>query len=437
MPRMKKESVMVAKAVDCFLQVFPRVFSYRSNKFHEWLCIVNDLLSGEVDKHYFSAMQEIYFRHYVLCVVQIMLIGKLREVAASEISCDAYIKLEGDAFCLKEFLSGESDYVSTLNASIAISVLGKSYDRIAMDFGFDEIIKSSEKIINDIDHIDFVINHIEARDVIDLPMNAYVAENPLCIIEMLIYFHHMGVFQSNKLNGVFNQGTFEHVLSLALLREFNEAVFFGSSLLLERKSKENTRKQIELGLPGKEGIKYGRDNFEIKFDGDKLRFKHYRDMAKDIIDSKMSVQVLPKTGLDISRDSFFEILDYSVRNHTPKAVCSEEGKFLRADGTLSLVCSFYLRSELEMSAAGKKSIFGSLAKKTGKVNAAARVSDEIEKLFSISVSGNAIYRSFRERGDALFDSTIDGWEDVFKNNPEIINLCEWADIQMVLGNFEY
>lgn len=389
-----------------------------------WQQDLNTELNAELEKESVAQEKLIFLKHYILCLVQLYLSQNLNFLELSNDNVD----LPKDPDLSEEIVQRCREFQH--DARLAFSF---AYMDLAMEEkGFDESLahRIARKLISR-----RTLGDSQSYYLIDLPLNCYLFDSPDCAIEYIscavqnriLTLSHYEREESKK------SGNSPFVI-LSLYREamniFEQAIknFKIGQIISEYKQDLRVRQ-------GDDFVERQFEFKELRISFLDMRFKIFRELAKEIIDSKgaveraQTVRIVPRTFID--NNSLSEYLEFAVGDCCYDFFKSEAG-IEKSSGIITIISGQFMRIlETEYSDELDRSNV------SGKFDTAEYVASEyLFERYGFERSNDSIYDQYLKVKNKEYNLIVEKWRDLL-GDPTIISAEGWFLKQSIVGNMEY
>lgn len=435
MSRKTKEQKKVLTGLSVLFQGLVRCFDTGMPEKKAWQQALSNALVEELTKQNIKEEDWIFFKHYVLCLVQIYL---SQELSFSDFKKHAQnIELQENLEISDRDISRVAEHDKNFMLAFFLAMIEK-----AMEIkGVDVLVahKVAKKIIEG-----RVLEQNEGHFLIDLPLNSYFFGDPGCALKYLSSAFSENLFQASRINiSDLRFNNIEPVIALALYKELNNILRATITQPYISKSKTDIPMKAWLKVgEGGESIDFVKS--EIRFNVSDLKIKTYRDLAHEIIDLQISsdrnikVQLIPQYIID--NGFFLEFLEYAIDGLTYDFF-EDELASIRLDKVISIVSGQFMNIFISNYSDGLEvsKIYSNEGAEIG--GGPTSISDLISKDYlryrnGIFLSPKVIYREFLNSKNKYFPLIAKKWcnlvdDERFSKNEG------WLLKQLVVGNMEY
>lgn len=392
-----------------------------------WQQSLNNDLTEELKRENIPEEKRFLYKHYISCIIQV------------------YLSTIND-------MHKEADKFDKVTSKVNQNEKIKIRDRITniFDILFENFELSMQEKGIDPDYVDDVVIRVcEGREIekhqshylIDLPLNCYFFDNPFCALEFAAFASRRGIIRiphlSKKLD-IYPNGT--SLLVLALYREM--IVFFDAIIKITKADQIIEDLQTTITLKSQRDCFGNAKNLPFfKIPVSDLRFRIYRELAKEIIDERGNKERI-EHGFFLSPEllkpkHMTGCLDYAVEGMSFD-IFEAENIVKRANALVAVLSAQIMKINDH-----HKIIYISNEKSGEKSDKPTKLSvaDHINITYAMNKYGlksnaSSIYRQYLKLKYKKPNRITDNWNAIAYDET-ILDHGGWLLKQSLVGNLEY
>jgi len=408
------------------VRCFPEAYSYRNRELLRWFndrhidkalwqSELSDALTEKLKKYEVTEDREIFYRHYIMCLIQIYL---SRSRSSQLFKYDpGNFDSESDGQISNEKARRFYEHFEKRALARTLALI-----KVAMEYrGIDEEL--SEEIAKELEG-ECQSVYFESWYLIDLPLNDYLFNNMSCALQLLSTCVSEGLINASKIRPREPLAK-EPLFVLVLNKEINSII-------------KNAIKETYI-------IKSERKNGgSFEFYKNDLKIRTIRDMASEILepdfDPKTLIRIFDMESFDPGKESIIKMLRYATSD-VKTNVFKEGEKPINFQGIVSkLTAQFasvgeviYEGFEWRSRTRGENSRSFQY-KDTESISEI--ISHVVERDYGIHINSTTINDHLKDYAEGYFFPVISNWDKTLEYK-SVLNHADWLFTQLLVGNLDY